>query len=104
MSVSVRRDPTVGSETALNIEFSSPLRRSVRSIAALNGDRSRDTPTDPGTVGLATIAARVREIGGSIQVEDHEDGTIITIRMSIRHAIEADDHVVGKQADLSRQA
>jgi PAS domain S-box-containing protein len=104
MSVSVRRDPTVGSETALNIEFSSPLRRSVRSIAALNGDRSRDTPTDPGTVGLATIAARVREIGGSIEVEDHEDGTIITIRMPIRHAIEADDHVVGKQADLSRQA
>lgn len=81
ISVSVRPDWSTRSNAAVNIEFSIPGRRAARSIAALTGERRPDTPIDPAVLGLATIADRVREIGGSIDARDHDAGTSVAIRI-----------------------
>lgn len=107
VSVTTRRDPTTRACSVLEIRFGSSRRRTARSIAALAGGRNVDTPTDPATLGLATIADRVDEIGGSIEVEDHEAGTIVSIRMPIRNAmvVQGDaEPVVGERAGLRRRA
>ncbi|MCP4797363.1 MAG: PAS domain-containing protein [Phycisphaeraceae bacterium] len=81
ISVSVRPDWSTRSSAAVNIEVSSSRRRAARSIAALIDARSPDTPIDPAVLGLATIADRVREIGGSIDARDHDVFTIISIHV-----------------------
>lgn len=81
ISVSVRPDWSTRSSAAVNIEVSSSRRRAARSIAALTDARSPDTPIDPAVLGLATIADRVREIGGSIDARDHDVFTIISIHV-----------------------
>lgn len=107
VSVTIRRAPTARTDSVLEIRFGSSRRRTARSIAALTGDRASDTPADPTTLGLTTIADRIDEIGGSIEVEDHEAGTIVSIRMPGSNAMIAHGDggpVVEVQPGLNRRA
>jgi hypothetical protein len=65
----------------VRIEFGSSDRRSPRSITALTGPRDAEARTDPASVGLVTIADRVEEIGGTIDVRDEDARTIVTIHI-----------------------
>ena len=80
VSVSVS-DRRVGSNPAVRIEFGSSDRRSPRSIAALTSRRDAEPRTEPPAVGLVTIADRVEEIGGTIDVRDDDVGTVVTIHI-----------------------
>ncbi len=107
VSVTIQRAPTARTDSVLEIRFGSSRRRTARSIAALTGGRASDTPADPTTLGLATIADRIDEIGGSIEVEDHEAGTIVSIRMPGSNAMIAHGDggpVAEAQPGLNRRA
>lgn len=109
ISVSVRPNRSTRSSAVVNIEFSSSRRRAARSIAALTDERRPDTPIDPAVLGLATIADRVREIGGSIDAQDHDDFTIISIRMPASsgtgsRATPTEARVLGNRVGFSRRA
>ncbi len=83
VSMSVRDDRTIGGEPAVEIEFASSTRRRRRSIAALTGGIGDRSSTELEVFGLATIAARIEEIRGTVDVGSEDGRTIVTIRIPI---------------------
>lgn len=81
VSVSDRHSRPAGSDPAVSIAFGSSDRRSPRSIAALTGRPDAEAGTGPPAVGLVTIKDRVEEIGGTIDVQDDDVGTVVTIHI-----------------------